>query len=155
MSAGELVREAFALFERGDMALLDAVDRIFIAALQCRELDLTPTESNRVNVTVDGRESFEVRLPDDRRSIFRTMLARVGAICGYAEGTMEGNGEMERKEIEYVTAVTRPEPGAPLYLVDADLTVRTAQGEQALCVKMSNNNARPLFLKIRASSGSN
>ena len=148
MSAGELVREAFALFERDTVTLLDTVDKLFIAALQCRELDFTPNESNRVNVTVDGRESFEVRLPHDRRSIFRTMLARVGAICGYAEGTMEGNGEMERKEIEYVKAVTRPAPGAPLYLVDADLDVQQPDGTKAQLHVVMQNSGHDLFLRI-------
>lgn len=149
MSAGELVREAFALFERDTVTLLDTVDKLFIAALQCRELDFTPNESNRVNVTVDGRESFEVCLPHDRRSIFRTMLARVGAICGYAEGTMEGNGEMERKEIEYVKAITRPKPGAPLYLVDADLTVRQPNGTKVQLHVVMQNSGHDLFLRIK------
>ena len=148
MSAGELVREAFALFERDTVTLLDTVDKLFIAALQCRELELTPTESNQINVTVDGSESFEVRLPHDRRSIFRTMLARVGAICGYAEGTMEGNGEMERKAIEYVKAITRPKPGAPLYLVDADLDVRQPDGTKAQLHVVMQNSGRDLFLRI-------
>jgi len=146
--AKKIVRESFARFERGDMALLDAVDQIFIAALQCRELDFTLAESNRVNVTVEGRENFEVRLPHDRRSIFRTMLARVGAICGYAEGTMEGNGEMKRKEIEYVKAITRPKPGAPLFLVDADLDDRQPDGTKAQLHVVMQNSGRDLFLRI-------
>jgi hypothetical protein len=148
MSASGLVREAFVLFERGTMPLLDAVDGIFIAALQCRELDFRATGANQVSVTVDGHEHFVVRLPHETHSTFRTMLARVGAICGYAEGTMEGNGEMERKEIEYVKAITRPKPGAPLYLVDADLDVRQPDGTKAQLHVVMQNSGRDLFLRI-------
>lgn len=144
----QIIREAFAMFEHGTMTLLDTVDQVFIAALQCREINFALTETNQLNVTVDGHENFVVRLPCDTLLMLRSILARVGAICGYAEGTLQGDGLLKRTSIEYVSAVIRPKPGSPLYLVDADLTVKTEDGEHMLHVEMSNNKSQPLFWKL-------
>jgi len=150
------LRDAFALYERNQSALLEVVDLILGAAARTKELTFSPVAGNRVAVAVAGGESFDVSVPHDLAS-FRTILARIGTICDSAakKTSLVGKGRAvlirtgvipdktltERRDsaIEYVSAVIREQPGSPLYRLDARLNIRKADGDEvSLQVEMHN-----------------
>lgn len=165
-SPGEMLRLAFDEYAGNPEAVVFVADQILCAATQAPKLKFTPTSSGRLGITIGDSEAFEVRLPHDSISSFRTLLARFGVICCAAaeKGSLAGKVKASFKRaglladrtvteaiggsIEYVSAVVRKEPGSPLYRVDADLDVKRPNGIAAPLHLTMQNETRGLFLLI-------
>ena len=166
-SIKDTLRDAFALYERNESALLEVVDLILIAAAQTKELTFSPVGQNRVAVTVASSEPFEVPVPHDLGS-FRTILARIGIICDSAakKTTLVGKGraalirsgviadktltERRGSGVEYVSAVIRQQPGSPVYRLDARLCIRQADGNECSLQVEMQNEPQKLSLVFRS-----
>jgi hypothetical protein len=168
ISPKEMLRQAFQQYQENPDTVVPVADQILCAATQAPKLNFTPTPAGRLAIAIGDDEAFEVGLPYDSVSSFRTLLARFGVICGAAAekrsltgkakaslkraGLVADKTVTERKDrtIEYVSAVVRDQPGSPLYKVDADLNVRQQNDTQTPLHVVMQNNGGKLFLRIES-----
>ena len=161
----DMINQTFQKYFENPESVVPIADQILSAAMKTPKLNFTPTSSGRLTVTIGNGESFEVGLPYDSVSSFRTLLARFGVICmaaaekrslaGKAKGFLKRTGLIadknvtERKDlIEYVSAVVRQQPGSPLYKVDADLDIKQSNGIATPLHLTMQNDPQKLFLVI-------
>ncbi len=160
-----MIYQTFREYCENPESIVPIADQILIAATKAPKLNFYPTSSGRLTITIGNDEAFEVGLPYDNVSSFRTLLARFGVICGAAveKRSLIGKAKVllkrmnfikdknvtERKggAIEYVNAEVREQSGSPLYKVDADLDVRLKRMVIPLHLMMQND-LQKIFLLI-------
>lgn len=166
LSTREMLRQAFQQYEENPDTVVQVADQILWAATQAPRLNFTPTSSGRLAIAIGGEEAFEVRLPYESISSFRTLLARFGVICGAVAqkrsvtgmvraslkraGVIADKAVTEQKggKIEYQGAVVRAQPGSPCYKVDADLDIKQSNGIAISLHLVMQNELQNLFLFI-------
>ena len=165
-SLKDSIYQAFQRYSENPEAVAFIADQILGVATKAPKLNFTPTSSGKLSVTIGNDEAFEVGLPYDSVSSFRTLLTRFGIICGAAAEKRSLSGKVkvflkrtgliadknvtERKGqmIEYVSAVVRDQPGSPLYKVDADLDIKQSNGMATPLHLTMQNDLQKLFLLI-------
>ena len=166
VSTKEMLRQAFQDYQDNPETVVPIADQILCAAMQTPKLKFTPTSSGRLNILIGDAEEIEVRLPGERVSSFRSLLARFGVICGataqkrslagksktvlYKFGSVSDKTVTEPRDgvIEYVSAVVREQPGSPLYKVDATLEVKLPNGKVTSLHLEMQNELQKAFLLI-------